>query len=56
MLAITADPAQIWRIGQNRLCQLAWPFQALVARISCNTFLESLRHTDLHIVDFVDDV
>ena len=46
MLARTADPAQIWRNGQNWPCYLAQPFHALFARISCNTFLESLKHTD----------
>ena len=43
VLTTTADSAKFWRIGQNWLCQLAQPFHALVARISCNTFLESFE-------------
>ena len=46
MLASTADSAQFWRIGQNWPCYLARPSHALFARISCNTVLESLKHTD----------
>ena len=53
MLASTADSAQFWRIGQNWLCYLAWPFHALFARILCNTFLESLKHTNQPWVVFV---
>ena len=53
MLTSTADSAQFWRIGQNWLCYLAWPFHALFSRISCNTFLESLKHTDQPWVVFV---
>ena len=46
VLASTADSAQFWRIGENWPCYSARPFHALFARISCNTFLESLKHTD----------
>ena len=45
LLATTADSAQFWRIGQNWLYYLARPFHTLFARISCNTLLESLKHT-----------
>ena len=41
-------PALFWRIGQNWLCYLAGPFHALFARISCDTFLESLKHTSFN--------
>ena len=34
-------------------CYPARPFRALFARISCNTFLESLKHTDQPWVVFV---
>ena len=40
VLTSPADSAQFWRIGQN------WPFHALLTSISCNTFLESLKHAD----------
>ena len=53
MLASTADSAQFWQIGQNWPCYLAQPLHALFARISCNTFLESLKHTDQPWVGFV---
>ena len=53
MLASTADSAQFWRIGQNWPCYLARPFHALFARISCNTFLESLKHANQPWVGFV---
>ena len=56
MLASTADSAQFWRIGQNWPCYLARPFHALFARISCNTFLEPLKHTDQPWVFFVSGV
>ena len=53
MLASNAASAQFWRIGWNWLCYLAWPFDALFARISCNTYLESLKHVDQPWVGFV---
>ena len=53
VLASTADSAQLLQIGQNWLCYLARPFNALFARISCDTFLESLKHTDQPLVGFV---
>ena len=53
MLASTANSAQFWRIGQNWPCYLARPFHALFARISCNTFLESLKFADQRWVGFV---
>ena len=56
MLASTADSAQFWRIGQNWPCYTARPFHALFARISCYTFLESLKHTDQPWVGFVTGV
>ena len=56
MLASTADSAQFWWIGQNWLCYSARPFHALFATISCNTFLESLKHTGQPYVGFVDGV
>ena len=54
VLVSTADFGRFAKIGQNRLCLLARPLYALVARISCNTFLESLNHTDQPYVDFFD--
>ena len=56
VLASTADSAQFWQIGQNWPCYSAQPFHALFARISCNTFLESLKHTDQPWVGFVSGV
>ena len=53
VLASTAESAQFWQIGQNWSCYPAWSFYALFARISCNTFLESLRHIDQPWVGFV---
>ena len=53
LLGITANSARFTKIGQNRQCQLARPFHALFARISCYTFLESLRHTDQPLVVLV---
>ena len=53
LLGSTANSAQFWRIGQNWRCYLARPFHALFARISCNTFLESLKQTDQPLVVFV---
>ena len=41
------------RIGRATKHGLARPFQALFARISCNTFLESLKHTDQPYKGFV---
>ena len=46
MLASTANSGRFAKIGHNRHCQLAWPFHAKFARISCNIFLESLKFTD----------
>ena len=54
MPASTADSVKFWQIGQNWQCYLARPFHALFARISCNTFLESLKHADQPWVGFVD--
>ena len=53
MLASTAHSVQFLQISQNWPCYLAQPFHALFARISCNTFLEFLKHTDQPWVDFV---
>ena len=53
MLASTAHLAQFLQISQNWPCYLAQPFHALFARISCNTFLGSLKHTDQPWVGFV---
>ena len=40
-------------VCQNWLWYLAQPFHALFARISCNTFLESMKHIDQPWVGFV---
>ena len=43
-------------LGESaRICHepLAWPFHALFARISYNTFFESLKHTDQPWVGFI---
>ena len=53
VLSSTANSGRFAKIGQNWQCQLAGPFHALFARISCNTFLESLKHTDQPWVVFV---
>ena len=53
MLGSTAHSAWFWRIGQNWPCYSARPFHALLARISCNVFLESLKHTDQSWMVFV---
>ena len=53
VLAMIADSAHFWSIGQNWLCYLAHPFHALFGRISCNTYLESLKHADQSWVGFV---
>ena len=42
----TANSVRFTKIGQNRQWQLARPFHALFSRISCNTYLESLKHAD----------
>ena len=54
VLATTTDSSQFWQIGQNWPCCLAQPFHALLARISCNIFLESLKHADQPWIGFVD--
>ena len=54
VLASTADSAQFWQIGQNWLCYLEQPFHVLFAWISCDTFLESLKHANQPWVGFVD--
>ena len=53
VLASTADSAHFWQIGQNWPFKLARPFYALFARISCNTFLEFLKHADQPWISFV---
>ena len=55
-MASTADSAQFWQIGQSWLCYVACPFHTLFARISCNTFLESLNHTGETCVVFMSGV
>ena len=56
MLASPANSTQLWRIGQYWPCYLAWPFHALFAWISCNKFLESLKHTGQSYVVIMDGV
>ena len=53
VLTSTANSGRFAKIGQNRQWQLARPFHALFPRISCNTFLESLKHTYQPWVVFV---
>ena len=54
MLRRMAHFGRFAKIWQNWQCQLAWPFHALYARISCKTFLESMKHADKPGVGFAD--
>ena len=56
MLGSTAYSAQFGQIGINWSYNLSQPFHALFARILCNTFLESLKHTGEPYVGFVDGI
>ena len=53
VLASTANSGRFAKSGQNRQSQLVRPSYILFARISCNTYLESLKHADQPWVSFV---